>query len=106
MSFLLFIGFVGGLLSFGIKGLLIGPVAVLFVSTLGSFWLPLYGFKDPSQHALPSSSQRGYSFSIAACFLAMRSCTRAISSGLLYTSGSTIAPLIWHIRLSLFNLFF
>jgi len=42
-SFLLFLGLVGGLLSFGLKGLLIGPMAVVLVSTVCSAWLPLYG---------------------------------------------------------------
>lgn len=42
-SFLLFIGLVGGLLSFGIKGLIIGPMSVVLVSTVCSAWLPLYG---------------------------------------------------------------
>jgi len=42
-SFLLFLGLIGGLLSFGLKGLVIGPMAVVIVFTLGSFWLPLYG---------------------------------------------------------------
>jgi predicted PurR-regulated permease PerM len=43
LGFLLFLGLVGGLLSFGTKGFIIGPVSVVLVATLGSFWLPLYG---------------------------------------------------------------
>ncbi len=42
-SFLLFMGLVGGLLSYGVKGLIIGPMAVVLVSTVCSAWLPLYG---------------------------------------------------------------
>ena len=42
-SFLLFVGLVGGLLSYGMKGLIIGPMAVVLVSTVCSAWLPLYG---------------------------------------------------------------
>lgn len=42
-GFMLFLGLVGGLLSFGIKGFIIGPTAVVLVYTLISFWLPLYG---------------------------------------------------------------
>ncbi len=42
-SFLLFLGLVGGLISYGLKGLLIGPMAVVLVSTVCSAWLPLYG---------------------------------------------------------------
>lgn len=45
-SFLLFLGLVGGLLSYGLKGLLIGPMAVVLVSTVCSAWLPLYGGND------------------------------------------------------------
>ena len=68
MNFLLFLGLVGGLLSFGIKGLIIGPMAVVFVATIGSFWGPLYGLgpdristtrltanKAPPQPEQPSS---------------------------------------------------
>lgn len=47
MSFLLFLGLIGGLLSFGIKGLVIGPMAVVFVATITSFWGPLYGLGPP-----------------------------------------------------------
>ena len=47
MGFLLFLGLVGGLLSFGVKGFIIGPTAVVLVYTLGSFWLPLYGLRSP-----------------------------------------------------------
>jgi predicted PurR-regulated permease PerM len=42
-SFLLFLGLIGGLISFGVKGLVIGPMAVVLVSTVCSAWLPLYG---------------------------------------------------------------
>lgn len=43
IGFLLFLGLVGGLISFGLKGLVIGPMAVVFVHTIGSFWGPMYG---------------------------------------------------------------
>ncbi|MDA3960486.1 MAG: AI-2E family transporter [Planctomycetota bacterium] len=43
MGFLLFLGLVGGLMSFGFKGFVIGPMAVVFVHTIASFWGPMYG---------------------------------------------------------------
>lgn len=43
-SFLLFLGLVGGIISFGLKGFVVGPVIVGLVSVLGRFWFPLYGF--------------------------------------------------------------
>ncbi|NRA38329.1 MAG: AI-2E family transporter [Planctomycetes bacterium] len=43
-SFLLFLGLVGGIISFGIKGFIVGPVVVVMIAVLGRFWLPLYGF--------------------------------------------------------------
>ena len=43
MGFVLFLGLVGGVLAFGIKGLVIGPAAVVILSVLAGFWLPLYG---------------------------------------------------------------
>ncbi len=51
-SFLLFLGLIGGLLSFGVKGLIIGPMAVVLVSTVCSSWLPLYG-GDGNAPAIP-----------------------------------------------------
>ena len=42
-SFFLMLGIIGGLLQFQLKGLIIGPVTVVFVGTLFAFWLPLYG---------------------------------------------------------------
>jgi predicted PurR-regulated permease PerM len=42
MGFLLFLGVVGGLLTYGPKGLIIGPFAVVMVISLGRAWLPLY----------------------------------------------------------------
>jgi len=42
-SLLLFLSLTGGLLAFGAKGLVIGPMAVVVLVVLGSFWLPLYG---------------------------------------------------------------
>lgn len=48
MGFLLFLGLIGGVLSFGLKGLVIGPAAVVILAVLGGFWLPLYGVGDPT----------------------------------------------------------
>lgn len=64
IGFLLFLGLLGGLLSFGLRGLVIGPVAVVMLVTLGSFWLPLYGVggdseplpEDDAPPGAPSSS--------------------------------------------------
>jgi predicted PurR-regulated permease PerM len=49
MSILLFLSLVGGILSFGALGFLVGPTAVVVIVVLGSFWLPLYGVGDPDQ---------------------------------------------------------
>lgn len=43
MSFMLFLAVVGGLIAFGLKGFVIGPILVVITATLGRFWLPLYG---------------------------------------------------------------
>ncbi len=43
MGFLLFLGLLGGLLGFGLKGLVIGPVAVVLGYSLATTWLPVYG---------------------------------------------------------------
>jgi predicted PurR-regulated permease PerM len=42
-GFLLFLGIVGGVLSFGWTGLVVGPMAVVVLRVLLGFWLPLYG---------------------------------------------------------------
>jgi len=42
LGFLLLLGVIGGLLSYGPKGLLIGPFAVVMAITIGRAWLPLY----------------------------------------------------------------
>lgn len=42
LGFLLFLGVIGGLLSHGPKGLVIGPFAVVLLVTIGRAWLPLY----------------------------------------------------------------
>lgn len=42
-GFLLFLGLIGGILSFGVAGLVIGPMAVVLMRVLLGFWLPLYG---------------------------------------------------------------
>ncbi len=46
MGFMLFLSLIGGLLSYGAKGLVIGPMAVVILAVLGGFWLPLYGVRD------------------------------------------------------------
>jgi predicted PurR-regulated permease PerM len=43
MGFLLFLGLLGGLLGFGLQGLVIGPVAVVLGYSLATTWLPVYG---------------------------------------------------------------
>lgn len=43
MGFLLFLGLIGGLLSLGLSGLVIGPLAVVLLRVIGGFWMPLYG---------------------------------------------------------------
>ncbi len=43
-GFLLFLGLVGGIISFGVKGFVVGPMVVVITAVLGRFWLPLYGF--------------------------------------------------------------
>jgi predicted PurR-regulated permease PerM len=55
---LLFLAIVGGVLSFGISGVVIGPMAVVALNVLLGFWLPLYGVgvaepKDPPSAASP-----------------------------------------------------
>lgn len=55
LAFLLFLGLIGGLLRFGIKGLVIGPAAVVLVSLIAGFWFPLYGIG--SEH--PASEDEG-----------------------------------------------
>jgi predicted PurR-regulated permease PerM len=47
LSFLLFLSLIGGVLGFGFAGLVIGPVAVVLLVTLGSFWWPLYAPRRP-----------------------------------------------------------
>jgi predicted PurR-regulated permease PerM len=42
IGFLLLLGVIGGVLSYGPKGLIIGPFAVVMVVTVGRAWLPLY----------------------------------------------------------------
>lgn len=42
LGFLLLLGVLGGVLSYGVKGLVIGPFAVVMVITIGRAWLPLY----------------------------------------------------------------
>jgi len=52
LGFLLFVGVVGGLLTYGPKGLIIGPFAVVLVITVGRAWLPLY-IDDPETEDVP-----------------------------------------------------
>jgi predicted PurR-regulated permease PerM len=47
MGFLLFLGLVGGLLGFGLAGLVVGPMAVVLLRVISGFWLPLYGVGAP-----------------------------------------------------------
>lgn len=47
LSFLLFLSLVGGVVGFGVSGFVIGPVAVVLLVTLGSFWWPLYAPRRP-----------------------------------------------------------
>lgn len=46
MSFLLFFAILGGLLTYGFKGMIMGPVALILTTELTSFWLPLYRVED------------------------------------------------------------
>lgn len=48
LSFLLFLGLVGGLLGFGLRGLILGPAAVLTVSILIQVLPALYGRAEPT----------------------------------------------------------
>lgn len=48
LSFLLFLGLVGGLLGFGLRGLILGPAAVLTVSILIQVLPALYGRSEPT----------------------------------------------------------
>jgi predicted PurR-regulated permease PerM len=52
MGFLLFLSLVGGIIAFGVKGFVVGPMAVVITSVLGSFWLPLYGIGKPDSDPL------------------------------------------------------
>ncbi|MBA3685786.1 MAG: hypothetical protein H0W72_11190 [Planctomycetes bacterium] len=54
MGFMLFLSLIGGLLAFGAKGLVIGPMAVVILAVLGGFWLPLYGVRDREAEAAQS----------------------------------------------------
>jgi predicted PurR-regulated permease PerM len=42
INFFIFLSVVGGLVSFGLKGLIMGPVAVILVIVMGSFWKEYY----------------------------------------------------------------
>jgi predicted PurR-regulated permease PerM len=42
LGFLLLLGVIGGVLSYGTEGLIIGPFAVVMIMTIGGAWLPLY----------------------------------------------------------------
>jgi predicted PurR-regulated permease PerM len=53
LGFLLFLGVVGGLLTYGPKGLIIGPFAVVLVITVFRAWLPLY-VAAPPPSAVPA----------------------------------------------------
>ena len=55
LGFLLLLGIIGGLLSYGLRGLLIGPFAVVMVITIGRAWLPLY-VAEPADPEPPGES--------------------------------------------------
>ncbi len=42
LSFLMFLSLVGGIIGFGLAGLVIGPVSVVLLVTLVNHWLPIY----------------------------------------------------------------
>lgn len=42
INFFIFVSVVGGLVSFGLKGLIMGPVAVILVIVVGGFWKEFY----------------------------------------------------------------
>ena len=42
LSFLMFLSLVGGVIGFGLAGLVIGPVSVVLLVTLVNHWLPIY----------------------------------------------------------------
>lgn len=46
-SFALFLSLIGGVLTFGLEGLVIGPMAVVLLFSIASFWLPVYGIGRP-----------------------------------------------------------
>lgn len=52
LGFLLLLGLIGGILSYGPKGLVIGPFAVVMVITVGRAWLPLY-VAEPGEDPKP-----------------------------------------------------
>jgi predicted PurR-regulated permease PerM len=59
ISFLLFLSLIGGILTFGLAGFVIGPTAVVLVYGLGSLSLPVYGIGDepgPRGQPPPASS--------------------------------------------------
>ncbi len=58
LSFLLFLSLIGGLIAFGAKGFVVGPMAVVFVVVLGSFWLPLYGIGNPEETETVQASEQ------------------------------------------------
>jgi hypothetical protein len=41
-SFLLFMSLVGGVITFGLKGLILGPMTVVLVNVLGVYWHSIY----------------------------------------------------------------
>ena len=55
LGFLLFVGIIGGLLTSGPRGLIIGPFAVVMVISIGRAWLPLY--VDPVHDATPVTDE-------------------------------------------------
>lgn len=60
-GFLLFLALIGGVLSFGWAGLVVGPMAVVVLRVLLGFWLPLYGIgqEEADDDADATASQAG-----------------------------------------------
>lgn len=52
MNFFIFMSVIGGVLSFGLGGFIIGPIGFIFAVEIGTFWLNQYESKnDPNLHA-------------------------------------------------------
>ncbi len=51
LGFMLFLGLIGGLLAYGIQGLVIGPMVVVLSVLLARYFLPLYGIGEADSEA-------------------------------------------------------